>query len=123
MPGPEAAGTTPPPTHAPPPPAAAADADVIDLHRRTKRPRPGDTLTVATDRDPALERLAAHAQAVYREAGRDLLDQQTAEAYRIALRLALQFLDAAQTRDPSLEAAFAEPRGMLLAACHAPDIL
>ncbi|MFG2532793.1 hypothetical protein [Streptomyces sp. NPDC048516] len=126
MPGPEAAGTTPPPTL--PPTAittvATADADVIDLHRRTRRRRSGDTLRVATQpSDPALERLAAHAEALYQEFDRTLTDPATAEAYRIALHLAISFLEGAHARGTVPDGALDAPRNMLLAACNAPDAL
>ncbi|BCK73961.1 hypothetical protein Srufu_079140 (plasmid) [Streptomyces libani subsp. rufus] len=119
MPGPEAAGTTPP--HTPTPPATA-DADVIDL--RSKRRRNGDTLTVATQpSDPALERLAAHAEALYQASGRTLTDPATAQAYRIALHLAISVLEGAHARGDIPDAALDAPRNMLRAACNAPDAL
>ncbi|MFI0156148.1 hypothetical protein [Streptomyces lydicus] len=102
----------------------AAEADVIDLHRRSKRRRTGDTLTVATNPSaPALERLAAHAEALYQAQGRTLTDPATAEAFRIAIALALSILDGAHASGSVPDGALEAPRNMLLAACSAPDAL
>lgn len=124
MPGPEAAGATPPP----PTSLSAPEADVIDLHARAlarNSSRQDATMAATSGRpaDPEGEMYAVEAQAIFRSQGMTLLDKGTADAFRVALALALNAVDGARAKGHITEDAHQRIRGTLLAAQRAPDCL
>ena len=124
MPGPEAAGAIPPPPATSP--AAPAD-NVIDLTRalarNTSRQDAPMTAPEPPPQDPLLERLAIEAEALYAVHERTLSDPATADAYRIALDLALLLLDGALATGHIGDDGYRRLHGTIAAAQHAPDCL
>ncbi|MFJ6608146.1 hypothetical protein [Streptomyces lydicus] len=124
MPGPEAAGAIPPPPTTSP--AAPAD-NVIDLTTRAlARNTSKDAPMAAPEpppQDPLLERLAIEAESLFIAHNRTLSDPATADAYRIALDLALLLLDGALAKGHIGDDGYRRLHGTLAAAQLAPDCL
>ncbi|MEU8682945.1 hypothetical protein [Streptomyces sp. NPDC048611] len=126
MPGPEAAGSIPPPPTPNPAPAPEAGANVIDLHTRALARTPSRqdaTMTTEPPTDPLLERLAIKAEALYAVHERTLTDPATADAYRIALDLALLLLDGTLAQGHITRDGYQRLHNTLSAAQQAPDCL